>query len=474
MRFSSYGFAIGLVCVLSGVVCSQDWTRFRGPNGSGIAKDPGTLPTNWSPTENLQWKVALPGPGSSSPIIVGDKVFVTCWSGYAVNKATPPGDEKDLMRHLICVDRNLGKILWDKEIAPYLPEDPFGRMFAEHGYASHTPVSDGEKVFAFFGKTGAIAFDLDGKELWRKQVGTGSGDKNWGSSSSPILFEDLLICSATAEDHAIVALNKNTGDQVWIQKADGFSSTWGTPVLVDSGDGNFELVIGVPNEFWSLNPRTGKLNWYCTACQDNSYCSSLVAGDAGVVFGFEGRGGGGFAVKAGGKDDVTKSNIVWKSQVAGRISSPLYADGNLYVISGGMVSCLDAESGKAHYQSRLAGGETSPQASPPPTPPKEDQSQRGTGGGQGEGARASGRRGGGGGGMGGQDYASPVAGDGKLFYVSRGGDFYVIQLGTEFKRLAVNRVTTDKEDFSATPAISNEQIIARSDKHLYCIGATKK
>ena len=223
-----------------------------------------------------------------------------------------------------------------------------------------------------------------------------------------------------------------------------------------------------------LSSRAGKLNWYCTACQDNSYCSSLVAGDAGVVFGFEGRGGGGFAVKAGGKDDVTKSNIVWKSQVAGRISSPLYADGNLYVISGGMVSCLDAESGKAHYQSRLAGGETSPQASPPPTPPKEDQSQRGTGGGQGEGARASGRRGGGGGGMGGQDYASPVAGDGKLFYVSRGGDFYVIQLGTEFKRLAVNRVTTDKEDFSATPAISNEQIIARSDKHLYCIGATKK
>ena len=119
-----------------------DWARFRGPNGSGVSSDTQPLPTTWSATKNLKWKVELPGPGSSSPIVVGERVYVTCWSGYGTDRGNP-GDQKQLRRHLVCLDRNTGGTIWSKAVEPTLPEDEYRGMFAEHGYASHTPVSDG-------------------------------------------------------------------------------------------------------------------------------------------------------------------------------------------------------------------------------------------------------------------------------------------------------------------------------------------
>lgn len=442
---------------------ADDWNRFRGPNGSGVAENAGTLPEKWSPTENLQWKIDLPGPGSSSPIVVGDRVFVTCWSGYGESRTGDPGDQKALRRHLICVDRQQGKVLWDKEIEPYLPEDAYRQMFAEHGYASHTPVSDGKMIYVFFGKTGAMAFDLDGKLAWRKQLGTGSDERGWGSACSPILVDDLLICLAAAESKTIYALHKDTGEEVWKQEAGGFAQSWCTPIVVSSPSGQKEIVVGVPNEFWAFDAKSGQLSWYCEGCPDNSYCSSLVADSKGIVYGFEGRGGGGVAVKAGGKDDISKSNTVWRSQATGRISTPLYHEGRIYLVSGGQATCVDAESGKTIYQERLAGGS----AANPSNPSRGGDSAGGQPG-------ARGGRGGGRGGMGGQDYSSPVAGDGKLFYVSRGGDMYVLKLGDTFEVLGKNRVTENREDFSGTPAISNGQLFVRSSKSLYCIGTTGK
>jgi len=132
----------------------------------------------------MKWKVALPGPGSSSPIVVGDRIFVTCWSGYGVDRGNP-GDQKALRLHLICLDRNTGKTIWDKAVEPTLPEDNYGGMFAEHGYASHTPVSDGERVYVYFGKSGALAFDMDGNQLWQTKIGTESDPRGWGSASRP-------------------------------------------------------------------------------------------------------------------------------------------------------------------------------------------------------------------------------------------------------------------------------------------------
>jgi hypothetical protein len=131
-------------------------------------------------------------------------------------------------------------------------------MFTEHGYASHSPVSDGQRVYVFFGKTGALAFDLEGKQLWQKDLGTESGPMGWGTASSPILYKNLLIVTASAEGEALVALNKETGEQVWRKEAQGFSGTWGTPVLVDCGGGRTDLVLAVPREIWGFKRLLGQ------------------------------------------------------------------------------------------------------------------------------------------------------------------------------------------------------------------------
>lgn len=190
-----------------------DWPRFRGPNGSGVSADAGPLPAKFSATENLRWKVPLPGPGSSCPIVVGDKIFVTCWSGYGVDRASP-GEQGNLRRHLVCIDRKTGSTLWTSDIEPVLPEDQYGGMFAEHGYASHTPVSDGERVYVYFGKTGALAFDMDGKQLWQTKVGQESDPRGWGSASSPVIYKNVLIVTASAESEALVGLDAKTGKEL--------------------------------------------------------------------------------------------------------------------------------------------------------------------------------------------------------------------------------------------------------------------
>ncbi|MCG8649138.1 MAG: PQQ-like beta-propeller repeat protein, partial [Pirellulales bacterium] len=239
-----------LSCLLISTA-SADWLRFRGPNGSGISPDSSATPVNWSPTKNLKWKTKLPGPGVSSPIVVGDRVLVTCYSGYGLNRQQP-GDINHLKRHLVCIDRASGDLLWERSVKAALPEDPFsGIGVPSHGYASHTPVSDGENVYVFFGKSGALAFDLQGNQLWHKSVGTESDDKRWGSSSSPILYQDLVIITASAESRALVGLNKRTGAEVWRQETDGLTDVWGTPLLVQLKD-RTDLVIGVPYEFWGL------------------------------------------------------------------------------------------------------------------------------------------------------------------------------------------------------------------------------
>lgn len=480
----------GLWSAVGALPCfAEDWARFRGVNGSGISTDPESLPDSWSPTENLKWKVALPGPGSSSPIVVGDKVFVTCWSGYGLSRGEEAGDQSQLMRHLLCLDRETGATIWDKEVKPFLPEDDYGGMFAEHGYASHSPVSDGERVYVYFGKTGALAFDMQGNQLWQTSVGTESDPRGWGSSSSPVLYKDLLIVTATAESEAIVALDKRTGKEVWRQEAQGFGGTWGTPVLVEVSADRTDLVIGVPFEIWGLNPETGKLRWYCDAMDTNSYCSSVVTGD-GVVYGIEGRGGGSIAVKAGGEGDVTGTHVVWTGRDNNRIGTPVLQDERPYFFSGGVANCIDAKSGKQVYQSRLVGtpgaagaalaenrgppqgAQERPEDGPPRGPEGRGQGGRGPEGrGQGGGGGFGGRRGGR---MGSQDYSSAVSGDGKLYFISRGGDGYVLKIGPEFHQLSVNRVTADAEDFSATPAISHGCLFIRSSKHVYCIGADSK
>ena len=251
---------IQMMVAVSMVLWSSDiyaeWARFRGPNGNGISTEKHPLPTNWNGTRNLQWKIPLPGPGSSSPIVVGDKIFVTYWSGYGMDRRNP-GELKQLRRHLICIDRHTGKTLWSVAIAARLPEISYSGMITQHGYASHTPVSDGKHVYAFFGKSGVFCFDMEGKQVWQRHIGKESDPEGRGSASSPILHKDLLIVTAGAESEALVALDRKTGKEVWRQEAAGLNATWGTPALAQAGLNRTDLVIAVPREIWGLNPNTG-------------------------------------------------------------------------------------------------------------------------------------------------------------------------------------------------------------------------
>lgn len=434
---------------------AADWVRFRGPNGTGVAPEAIATPARFGPDENLRWKAKLPGPGSSSPIVVGERVYVTCWSGYAESR-DELGDIRQLKRHLVCLDRRSGENVWDRTIDSEGQEEAYRGMFAENGYASHTPVSDGERIYVYFGKGGAAAFDLAGERLWLTVLGKESDRRGWGSASSPVLYEDLVIVTASAESEALVALDQRTGREVWRKEAQGFAGTWGTPVLVKVAEDRTDLVLAVPYEIWGFDPRTGKLRWFCEALNTDSFCSSLTV-DQDVVYAVEGRGGGSIAVRAGGTGDVTKTHVVWTGRHNSRISTPLIADGRLYFIAGGIVNCITATKGEKVFQSRLGeGGETPAGAG-------------GGRGGRGFGGGGPGGGGGGRGGRGGQDYSSPVAADGKLYYVSRGGDIHVLKLGDTFEKLATNRLTSDPEDFSGTPAISDGQIFIRSSRHLYCV-----
>ncbi len=423
-RFRVGACLVGLLLAMGGSASrAADWARFRGPNGSAVSEEHG-LPVTWSDTENLVWKVALPGPGSSSPIVVGDRVFVTCFTGVGGDE----GSKTDkLARHLLCYDRKDGKLLWDRAEPAKQPEDPYEGMLAEHGYASSTPVSDGQHVYAFYGKSGVFAYDLDGKPLWHADVGDGLGMNGWGSAASPLLYDNLLIVCASAESKSLIAFDKLTGKEVWRTPADNLYPTWGTPVLVNAPEGKQELVIGTPYELWALNPANGKFRWFAEGNQDMTINTSTVAaGD--VVYSAGGRSGGAVAVRSGGRDDVSKTHTVWKKPLGTNIPSPVYYQGKLYGVNDrGIVLSVNAETGEQVFQGRLSGA--------------------------------------------GSIYASPVAADGKLYIVTRRKGVYVVAAGDKFEQLAHNELASDESDFSGSPAMSDGRLYLRSAQALYCFGA---
>lgn len=399
-----------------------DWTRFRGPGASGVSDDTG-LPTTWNATENVVWKTDLPGFGASSPIVLGEKIFLTCYSGYGLD-AGEPGEPENLLHHLACLDRASGKILWDKRSRAALPEQEYGGFMRLHGYASSTPVTDGKHVFAFFGRSGVWAYDLDGELLWRVSVGTGI--HGWGSGTSPILAGDLVIVNASIENGTLVALRKSDGKEIW--RAEGIKRSWSTPVLVDLPDGKQEVVVSMEGRVRGYDPAGGEQLWECKAVED--YVCPAVVAHEGVVYVSGGRTPLTLAIKAGGRGDVTDSHVVWRIKKCTKVPTPLYHDGLLYWLDNkGFACCFDAAGGEEFYRKRLTIG----------------------------------------GGGGDKVYASVVLADGKLYAVSRKGGTIVYAAGKEYKELARNDLG-DESVFNATPVVSNGQLLLRSDAALYCIG----
>ena len=389
-----------------------EWSQFRGPGGQGVT-DEKNLPLTWSDSENLAWKTELPGGGASSPIALGDHLFVTCYSGYGTSRGNR-GKMEDLKLHVVCLTKD-GNIVWDQQIQPKLPESARVR---DHGYAGPTPATDGNHLYVFFGKSGVFKFDLDGKQLWRADVGEKT--HGWGCGTSPVLYENLVIVNASVESGSLVAIDKESGDQVW--RAGGMKASWNTPHLVDVGAGKHELVVSVIREIRGFNPETGEQLWTCDGIQDY-VCPSIVSHE-GVVYVIGGRTSRAIAVRAGGRGDVTESHRVWEAKAGANVVSPVVHDGHLYWVSdrNTIAYCVRLEDGEVMYSKRFPD----------------------------------------------QPYASTLVGDGKLYIVTRRGGTYVLAAKPEFEQLAHNNLD-DRSTFNASPIVADGRLFLRSDKFLYCI-----
>lgn len=426
-----------LVCGLLSVVfglksAATDWPCFRGPNRMGIAPAGNdAVPMEWSDTKNIVWKTELPGRGASSPIIWKDSVYVTAYSGYGFEKNDPHANMPKLVRHLLCVDRRSGQVRWKTEVPTReVHEHGMGEYTFLHGYASSTPVADESGVYVYLGRGGVFAFDHAGRQRWHTPI-VGSYH-TWGSASSPILFENLLIVHADPERQGLLALDQQTGRIVW-RVATGNGDSWSTPLVVQAG-GRQELVFHHTDAYHSedrtahvaaVNPRTGEALWRCTILKDY-LCPSPVALD-GVIYwlGYQ----KGAAVRAGGTGDVTGSHVLWTAPRGTEICTPIVHDGHLYWTNeeSGIAYCVSIKTGEVAYQERLQ-----------PTP--------------------------------GRLYASGVLVGDRIFYVSREKGTYVVQATPQFRQLAQNRIESDPSIFNGTPAISRGQLFLRSDRFLYCIG----
>lgn len=421
--------ACGLVWVAASQGSSaEDWPQFRGEAGTAtsLTSQP---PKTWSETENLRWKCELPGPGSSSPIVVGERVFVTCYSGYGVPD-TETGELRSLQRHLVCIRRTDGSIIWSQRVAGELPEDGYQGYLTEHGYASNTPVCDGERVYCFFGKSGVVAFDLAGKQLWKVDVGKESSNRRWGSAASLVLWRDRLIVNASEESQSIQALDRLTGKPIWKAEGSVLDLAYGTPTVVEVAPDRTDILIAAPRELWGLNAETGRLRWYVEHTLEGNICPSVVVADqtAFIFGGF--RSNGSLAVRLGGQGNVTNSHVVWSNRNSSYVATPLYAAGHLYWISDqGQAYCVAAKTGELVYRERVADLES--------------------------GGRPV--------------YASPVLADGLIYVVTRRSGTVVLPAKPQYEIVARNRFSSDNSDFNATPAISNQELFLRSNRFLYCV-----
>jgi outer membrane protein assembly factor BamB len=407
-----------LALLLTGA--AANWPAFRGPHGDGVSAD-SVPPALWADHARPLWQSKLPGPGGSTPVVWGDRVFVTCYSGYADGRSERT-EPKDLRRHLVCLDRDTGRVLWDRAVAARLPEARYARQIREHGYATSSPATDGRRVYVFFGRTGVLAFDFAGNRLWERELGKGLN--GWGSASSPALYGNLVLVNATVECGALVALDAATGDIVWRSKV--YGDSWATPLIVDLPGGRHEVVINGQETLYGFDPGDGRELWRCDTTTGAAASTPLARGDVVFVMGGGGSDRLVLAVRAGGHGDVTGTRVLWKQTRAGASNcSPLLVGDYLYLFSG-QATCLRADTGKVVYQERLAGL--------------------------------------------GPEYASPAAAGDSIFLFTRRGSGRVLAAGPRFQ--VRGRIELDAPaGFIASPAVSGGRLFVRSGDIVYCLGA---
>jgi outer membrane protein assembly factor BamB len=404
------------------VLIAANWPAWRGPHGTGVC-DEKNLPLRWSTNENVRWRVSLPERGNATPIVWGNRVFVT----QAI--------EKESRRTLLCFDRANGALLWQQ--GPTYPEKEM--THDTNPQCASSPVTDGERVVAWFGSAGLYAYDFTGKELWRRDLGRQA--HIWGTGSSPAIYGDLCFLNfGPGERTFLIAVNKKTGQTVWQVDEPGGDSgekkpgqdkplwigSWSTPVLIQAG-GREELVLTWPKRVVSFNPKTGKELWTCAGINPLVYTSPLYEANKEIIVAMGGFGGMALAVKAGGSGDVTATHRLWQHpKTKQRIGSGVIHDGHIYILNDpGVAECWELESGKLIWEERLTGA-----------------------------------------GKDNTSWSSMVLSDGKLYVVNHSGDTFVLKASPKFELLATNSLY---EHTNASVAVSNGEIFLRTYQHLWCI-----
>ncbi|MEP4077956.1 PQQ-binding-like beta-propeller repeat protein [Haloferula sp.] len=414
--------SVSLGLVLSTFISkANSWPQFRGEGGAATLKEAQAIPMDWSETTHLKWKTALPGPGSSSPVFWDDRIFVTCYVGYGTDPKEP-GNPEDLGRQLLCLKRSSGKILWKRSIELKNPEDDYRGYIMEHGYASSSPVTDGVNVYAFVGKSGVHAFDMEGQPVWSKQVGKQSANRRWGSGASPILHADLLIVNAADEGRALIAFDKTTGEERWRKESKALELAYGTPVLRDQKDGSSELMIAMPGEVWSLSPLSGEVLWTVPTEMPGNVCPTMVT-TSEMAFAF-----GGYPKKI--SLGIRDGKVVWTGKSTTYVPTPLEYDGHLYWVNDDAEAiCMNAETGELVTKQKVEGLVGSKKRS---------------------------------------FYASMVRAGDKLIAVSRKSGVFIFEASPEMKQVGQNRFE-DSSDFNATPALAEDALYLRSNRFIYAV-----
>jgi len=431
-----------LVLVAVGMVRAQSdahWPQWRGPFFNGMAR--GDAPTVWSDTKNIKWKAEIPGRGFSTPVIWGDKIFLT--TAIPTGKAVEPpasapaegrrggGGAGPLVEHrfeLLCLDRKTGKVLWQKTAKTATPHEGYHRAYGS--FASNSPITDGRYVYASFGSRGLYAYDFNGKLIWEKDFGVQMKMRlAFGEGAAPLLLRDQLFVVFDHEAGSfIVAVDKRNGKELWRTTRDEPSS-WSTPLAIEH-NGRTEIVVSATNRVRSYDARTGKVVWESAGLGSNVIPVPVTHN--GMVFVMSGhRDPKLMAIKLGKEGDLTGSDAIAWSHTRGLAytTSPVLYDNKLYVVTdNGMVSAFNATTGEPYYaQTRL------PKAS--------------------------------------NLKASPVGANGKLYLATEDGDVVVLKMGEKFEVLSVN--TLEDQVFIATPVIADGELFLRGQNTLFCISEKK-
>ena len=445
--FASLTVALALPTIAAQPSSDQlnSWAKWRGPLGTGVAPT-GEPPIEWSDNENVQWKVKVPGAGMSTPIIWKDQVFIlTAIAGEAkAPAAQEPEPQEDRGRFggrrrggggmtqaptasqkftVMSLDRNTGKVLWEQVAREEFPHEGHHR---DHGFASSSPVTDGEHLFASFGSRGIYAYTLDGQKVWEIDLGDMRTRAGFGEGASPGLYGDTLVINWDNEDQSyIVALDKATGKEIWRRERDE-ATGWSTPVFVES-KGRTQVVLGGTNKIRSYDLKTGELVWEHGGLTVNAIPTPVIGN--GMIYLTSGyRGNALYAIKIDNKGgDLTgSSDVVWSyNRRTPYVPSPALSGDRLYLHKSnqGFLSCFDAKTGQPHYEEERID-------------------------------QISGI------------YASPVIANGYLYVVGRDGTTVVYKDSPKLEVVAVNKVS-DKVD--ASVAIVGKQLFLRGHEYLYCI-----